>query len=224
MIATLIERRDIAENIYSFDFAITEPINHSAGQYVNLILPHDNVDSRGKERWFSVSSAPGEKSFQITTKFIPEKSSSFKKALFELMPGDSLTVSSPMGDFVMPIDKKRQLLFVAAGIGITPYLSMFKQMAEHPEGRYIVFYYALSSMREAVDVKRFIPLLKEMKYFDSEKGDRISSKIIYDRAKSMDNPLIYLAGPEQMTEIFRDQLVEMGIKREDIVGDYFDGY
>lgn len=224
MKATLKKITHITDNIYTLDFLIPDILNHSAGQYVNLILPHSNVDKRGKERWFSVSSRPGEKQFQVTTRFFGDDSSSFKRALFSLKPGDGIHVSSPMGDFVLPVDKKRQLLFVAAGIGITPYLSMLKQLEKKPDNRFIVMYYSAKKKDELLDIENYRPLLNELEYFISSEGRHLNSNLIFNKASALNDPLIYLAGPEQMIEKFRDELISLGINRPNIVGDYFDGY
>ena len=56
---------------------------------------------------------------------LPEKSSSFKKALLALEPGAKVSATSVGGDFVLPTDDS-PLLLVAGGIGITPYISQLE--------------------------------------------------------------------------------------------------
>ncbi len=71
---------------------------------------------------FSLAGAPGEPllAFGVRT---AEPLSAAKKALLALQPGDELAATSVGGDFVLPRDAGRPLLLVAAGIGVTPYLS-----------------------------------------------------------------------------------------------------
>lgn len=224
MIATLIKRTNLTGDIYSFDFSIPKSLKHIPGQYVNLTIKHDNPDDRHQERWFSVSSQPLDDQFQITTRFFGDKSSSFKRALMKLIPGDTIDVSDPMGDFIMPMDQSRDLLFVAAGIGITPFLSMLKYLVSHAEKRNVYLFYAARSRDQLVNIDNLKSVIKEIDYFIDQDNKRLSSKIILEKAKTLSNPLVYLAGPEKMTESFRDELVSLGFNREDIVGDYFDGY
>ena len=76
-------------------------------------------DDRGVERFFSIASAPHEKHVMVTTRFAP-KSSSFKKALRNLRPGDAIEAHDLEGDFVVD-DAEKTFVFIAGGIGITPF-------------------------------------------------------------------------------------------------------
>jgi predicted ferric reductase len=75
------------------------------------VLNHPNPDVRGVERFFSIASAPREKHVMLTTRFAP-KSSSFKKALKNLGPGDAIEAHDLEGDFVVD-DSEKTFVFVA---------------------------------------------------------------------------------------------------------------
>src|SRR5882672_8840051 len=68
----------------------------------------------------------------VTTRFNSKRSSTFKKTLRALKPGDSIEVSDLDGDFIVS-NPRKQYVFIAGGIGITPFRSILKQ-AEH-EGK-----------------------------------------------------------------------------------------
>ncbi len=105
---------------WEFEFAPSAPVRFTAGQFMELTLPHAKTDARGWRRVFSIASAPGS-----NVKFgvrLPERSSTFKKALLALEPGTKIRATSVGGDFVLPANDSPVLL-VAGGIGITPYIS-----------------------------------------------------------------------------------------------------
>jgi len=131
-----------AKTINSFWFEPEHPLDQIAGQYIEMSIPHDKTDDRGTKRWFTISSSPSDAPlFSITTKF-SRPSSTFKSALHKLKIGDSVSISDPMGDFVLPKDDTIPLIFVAGGIGITPFHSIIKWLEDTKQSRDITFLYA----------------------------------------------------------------------------------
>ena len=114
---TLSATKQEANDTFSFVFEPEQPLEWKAGQLMRYALNHPNPDDRGAERFFSIASAPHEK--HVTTRFAP-KSSSFKKALKNLRPGDAIEAHDLEGDFVVD-DSKKTFVFIAGGIGITPF-------------------------------------------------------------------------------------------------------
>jgi glycine betaine catabolism B len=92
------------------------------GQYMELDLPHAKSDGKGRRRVFSLTGSPSERvvKFGVRT---AEPLSAAKKVLLSLNPGDEVTATAVGGDFVLPRDPRKRVLLIAAGIGITPYLS-----------------------------------------------------------------------------------------------------
>src|SRR4030066_2320569 len=137
---TLINKIQELKDIYAFVFAPEDPITWKAGQHIFLNIPHENPDTRGEIRHFTISSAPFEKDLFITTKFDFEKGSSFKKALLKLNQGSSIEGYNIGGNFIIK-DLKAKYVFIAGGIGITPYRAILMDLAN--EGRIsdvILFY------------------------------------------------------------------------------------
>jgi ferredoxin-NADP reductase len=131
-------RTQLTPTSWEFEFAPAAPVRFTPGQFMELTLPHAKTDARGWRRVFSIASAPGGNvRFGVR---LPERSSTFKRALLELEPGTRVTATSVGGDFVLPRDGSPVLL-VAGGIGITPYISQLPAGA----GRDIALVYAIST-------------------------------------------------------------------------------
>ena len=232
MHVTLDHVEDIASNIKTFWFKPEQPVHHIAGQFTELVLPHDSPDNRGQKRFFTLSSSPSEPLVSITTKFATENGSSFKQALRTLKTGAELFMAEPMGDFVLPKDTTIPLVFVAGGVGITPMRSMTQWMLDTEEERTVHLLYAANAAEDIAfsDLfKRqygdnFIPVVKEAgTSWKGEVGSLTPEKV---NALVGDHPetLIYLSGPEPMIEAFVRELKRSGVSSHRIVTDYFPGY
>ncbi len=214
----LVGTEAVAQNIQSFYFKPTAPVSYTAGQFIQMTLPHNNPDDRGIQRWFTLSSAPTQELLSITTKFAGDASSSFKKQLFSLQPGASIEINNPEGDFVLPNDPNTELLFVAGGMGITPYHSMVQWLADSGEKRNITLLYGVQTKEELA----FIELFRSYGLdFWPLVGERLTTEMIM---KQSSDKLVYISGPEPMVEALSDSLLAAGLPAERLKTDYFPGY
>ncbi|GAA2173956.1 hypothetical protein GCM10009846_18000 [Agrococcus versicolor] len=106
-------------DVVDLRFSAEPELAHRPGQWVELSLPH-RADLRGERRVFSVASPPGSPEVRLGVR-AAEPISSFKRHLLDMEPGDTVAVTRQGGDFTPKPGQAR--LFVAAGIGVTPFLS-----------------------------------------------------------------------------------------------------
>ena len=92
---------DESDDIRTFWFEPERELRYTAGQFTELTLEHPAPDERGKKRWFTLSSTPSAKLVSITTRHARDRSSSFKKALWNLQPGHEGDLADAKGDFVL---------------------------------------------------------------------------------------------------------------------------
>ncbi len=207
-------------------------MDYTPGQYTELAIPHDHPDDRGEKHWFTLSSAPGYDLVSITTKYAgDDKSSTFKRTLFSLQPGTEVALAEAMGDFVMPKDMSIPLIFVAGGIGITPFHSMAEWLADHHEQRSVTFIYGVNSENEIVFEPTFrkagiTPMVVVSGPSESWGGERgrLSAEMILGLAKPAANALIYMSGPEPMIEALEKDVLARGVAKTQLVTDFFPGY
>src|SRR6185312_2239781 len=95
---------------------------------------------RGNRRYFTIASAPTEELTRLGVKF-SAGGSAFKRELAELRQGDTIVASQLAGSFTLPRDPRRKLVFIVGGIGITPFLSMLKELIDKGESRPIIVLY-----------------------------------------------------------------------------------
>lgn len=231
---TLTKKERFSETVWGFWFDHSAPPSWSAGQYMEWVLPHENADSRGKRRFFTVCSSPTERELMIVTKII-DQSSSYKLALKNMEVGAPITARGLEGDFVLQKDGREKLLFIAGGIGITPFRAMIKYLLDNGQKRDIVLLYANKTNSDAA----FVDLLKEAGkigvktiYFfsDSEKPilpavtGLIGEPAIKRYVPDWRERTFYISGPEPMVEAYEKMVVAMGVAKKGIKTDFFPGY
>lgn len=210
-----------ALNIYSFYFNCDPLPRYNAGQFIELKLPHDNKDKRGDKRWFTLSSSPTEPQLAITTKILPENSSSFKTALQAMSSGTEVNIAFPMGDFILPKDASIPLVFIAGGIGCTPFRSMAKYLQDSGETRKITLIYNANSPEEIAFKDIFSNL--DGQFHPITDGRITAEKILEIIGNDLDQDF-YLSGPEPMIEALTNDIKAAGVNKKRLRTDYFPGY
>lgn len=230
MLVKLDQIEVLSPNIKTFWFEREPQFDYTAGQFIEMTLPHDNPDERGIRHWFTLSSSPTEKHLSITTKFA-ERSSSFKQTLGALRPGQTVELSEPMGDFVLPKDSTIPLVFVAAGIGVTPFRSMTKWLIDSHEKHQIQVLMAATSIDDVVFEDLFKEYGIEPTLIISQPPEEwmgevghLSAERITSLIGGVNDNRIYVSGPEQMVEVFEKDFKAMGLNETQWVGDFFPGY
>lgn len=222
---TLANIKQLEGDVQTFTFDSKEVMPWKPGQFLHVTIKHDNPDNRGVERWFTISSTPSEGEIAITTRIVTDRPSSFKRTLAALKRGDEIEVDKPEGDFTLE-NLNRNYIFVAGGIGVTPFRSIIKEANSKGNVPNIKILYAnrndqVAFKQELEDISKANPKLKIEYIFSPEKidKDRLQKTI-----ELMDNPIVYVSGPEPMVEAFEKDLQEIGLSKENIKTDFFPGY
>lgn len=220
----LIKRQSLFEDVITFVFEPDEPVEWQPGQYMHYVFPHPDEDNRGEERWFTISAPPYEKNITITTRFTDEKGSSFKKAMRNLKPGDTIQADGPKGKFIIE-DFDKKYVLVSGGIGITPYHSMLRQFDHDGKMPDIELLYANRDENfvfgdELAALEAKYPNFKIQKFVG---GRHIEAEDLKPYADDQ-SKTIYLSGPEPMIEAFEKLLQDMGVPEERLKTDFFPGY
>jgi ferredoxin-NADP reductase len=144
---TLEQRRDLTPTVRELTFRASRTFRFRPGQYLELDVPHSRPDARGTRREFSIASAP-EDLPTVRVAFKDGSGSSYKRALAEVAPGSTLGMTGVWGDFLLPTNPASPVLLVAAGIGVTPFVSQLRHLAATGQDRDIVLVYVASDSRE----------------------------------------------------------------------------
>lgn len=237
LILTLKERIKVAADIYEFVFGKNQPLSFSPGQYMEWTLGHRDPDSRGNRRYFTLASSPTEDDIRIGVKFYPEPSS-FKNHLAFLPVGSKVVASQRAGDFVMPKNKEQKLVFIAGGIGVTPFRSMIEYLLDMGEKRRVTLFYSNKTAddiaykdifdRAAAElgIKTIYAITDpgEVPAWPSVRRGFVDANMIKTEIPDFRECVFYISGPHGMVVAFQSALKNLGIKQSNIKTDYFPGF
>ncbi len=233
----LMEKNQLTNDTYEFVWQTKEKANFKAGQYLEWTLPHRHPDNRGNRRYFTISSSPTEENLALGIKFY-ENPSSFKNRLVSMENGEKIVASGLAGDFTLPDDTSKKLVFIAGGIGITPFRSMIKHLVDKKEKRDIFLYFANKTSKDIVykDVFDEAVAKKILKVcyvcsssLPNETDPQMRVGKIDENMIKLDVPdykerMFYISGPHGMVEAFKSSLSKLGVPKRNIKVDFFPGY
>ncbi|MCJ7666591.1 MAG: FAD-dependent oxidoreductase [Actinobacteria bacterium] len=221
----LVKKIKETKDSYSFVFKPEKEITWKPGQYIFYKIPHEDPDDRGMTRPFTISTAPFEKNIMLTTKFDFKKGSTFKKALFDLKEGSVVETSGLKGDFVIK-NFKSKLVFIAGGVGITPYRSILLDLVHKEKDPEVIMFYG-NKEGDIIFKDTFDKLVNNhnwLKIFYIIEPQLIDSNIIKKNVSDLYNNLYYISGPFKMVQIIQEMSLKMNIESKNIIEDYFPGY
>lgn len=208
-------------DIWSFRFQSEYPINWIAGQYLRLELPVLTENKHDREHWFTISSTSKEGYAQITTRV---SSSSFKQSLDKLKLGDPIIIDSIDGDFIWQ-DSDKETIFIAGGIGITPFRSILadRNYKKLPINLHLIYAgrddkFAFKEEFDAIQANN--PDFK-VTYIS---GKQLTAELLLETEPELLKKVIYISGPEPMVEALGVSLKEAGLPDSSLKQDWFPGY
>ena len=237
LLLVLKNKKKISLNTYEFSFSNDKKFNFKPGQYMEWTLPHKKSDDRGLRRYFTLSSSPTEDIISIGVKFY-DKPSTFKEGLNNLKIGEKVIASQLAGEFILPENKDKKLVFIAGGIGVTPFRSMIKYLVDKDEKRDIVIFYAVNSYEDIsfkevfddAEIKlgiKTVYIIRDSKNVPAgflHKNGMLNEKMISEEVKNVKERVFYISGPRVMIVSFDKSLKNIGVKRASIKTDFFPGY
>lgn len=236
LVLQLARKMQIAPDVYDFIFTSPYKPAFAPGQYMEWTLGMQDPDSRGNRRYFTLASSPTEKNVRLGIKFYPE-SSAFKETLLSMPENGEIIAAQLAGDFVLPRDPKRKLVFIAGGIGITPFRSMIQYLLDIQQPRPITVLYASSTAegfvyvdvleraRRELGIKTIYTVTDASRLPASWRGrvGRITPQMLRNEVPDLYQSTFYISGPRGMVESFRRTLNSLHIHDSHIKTDFFSG-
>jgi ferredoxin-NADP reductase len=233
---TLRERHEIAEGTMAFHFSKPEGFEFKAGQAIELLIPDPANPGKDFGHAFSIVTAPHEREIVIATRM---RDSDYKKALKTLPSGAPVRLDGPFGSLTLHNKRTRVAVFIAGGIGITPFMSMVRHAAHERLPQDIVLIYSnrrpedaaflaeLQELQKSHPRFRLVATMTEMaksaRRWDGERR-MIDAAFVRDAVRDAADPVFYVAGPPAMVEAMRKTLAEAGVDGDDIRSEDFYGY
>lgn len=231
----LVGREPVAEGTLAFRFEKPARFAFTAGQAVVLELADPPAVEGQKRRTFSLASAPFESTLVVATRM---RDTGFKRALSALPDGAGVKLTGPIGQFTLG-NAARPAVFIAGGIGITPFMSMLRHAVRDRSTRPFVLLYSNRRPEDAAFLGELQELERKNSNFrlfatmtdmassahkwDGERGV-VSADLIRRCAGGLAAPVYYVAGPPAMVLAMQEALRGMGAAESDIRSEEFYGY
>lgn len=230
----LIKKGKNSSDAWNFHLDKPKDFNYVAGQYIKMKLDIENPDDRGISRYFTLSSSPTDDYLMVTTRILK---STFKLTLGSLQIGETVQMKGPWGDFTLDQAKNKPLVFLAGGIGMTPFHSILRFVAARKLNISITLFVSYKTPDQVLYKEELEKISKENKNItivttvtDPEGTDwngatgRINTELLQKHIANLDENLYYIAGPDPMVDALEKMLKESGIAKENIITDGFPGY
>jgi ferredoxin-NADP reductase len=237
MKAKLVERKEVADRTLAFRIAPEAgPVTFEPGQVCELTLIDPLFpDDLGNARIFSVASSPLEPGLLFATRLT---GSAFKRSLAEGPMGMEMEVDGPYGEFTLHADAARPAIFLAGGIGITPFRSMVADSVSHRSGRRVTLVYSnrtASSVAFLDDLERWEregPSFRLVATLTSPKAGepwrhetgRVDRAFLERLLPERQAAIWYVVGPDAFVGAMDALLRETGVPPESVRTETFAGY
>ena len=233
----LLSRVEVAQDTMAFHFEKPTGFDFKPGQSVDLTLMNPpETNSEGNTRTFSIASAQFENQLIFATRM---RDTAFKRSLKRVALGTVVKMDSAMGSFTLHKNSAKPAVFLAGGIGITPFSSIVRQ-ADHDRAphKLYLFYFnrrpedaafleSLGALEKTNPNFRLIATMTEMprskKMWNGETG-WIDKEMLSRHLSKLHGPIFYIAGPPAMVTGMRKMLVASTIDEDDIRSEEFAGY
>ena len=233
----LVKKSTIANGTMEFQFEKPEGFVHRAGQYIDLeLINPPDTDAEGNMRSFSLVSAPHEPHLAIATRI---RDTAFKRVLSTGVVGMPVTIHGPYGSFSLHNDTTKPAVFLAGGIGVTPFMSIIRDVLHRSLRTHLFVFYPnrtpkhapfVSELQEADAASEEITLVATITSPESSAepwtGARgyITKKMIQTYVTDMTQAIYYLAGSPDMVAAMRIIVSEAGVNDDNIKTEEFAGY
>jgi ferredoxin-NADP reductase len=236
-VCKLTERGEVTEGTMAFHFEKPAGWIFKPGQYVDMTLPAPSEpDAEGNIRSFSIASSPQGRTLMITTRM---RDTAFKRELRKMPLGSQVKIEGPLGSFILHGNVSRPAVFLAGGIGITPFRSMIVNAADKGLANRIVLFYSNRRPEDSAFLQELQEIGNEYKncqiigvMTEMEKSKRpwngetgyIDKAMIARFIPDIAAPIYYTAGPPAMVAAMQKTLASAGVNGDNIRSEDFSGY
>lgn len=199
---------------------ITEKMKYMPGQFVFVRFDVPGVLSESHP--FSISSSSTDENLTLGIKVLGD----YTSMVYLLKPGVICSIEGPFGSFSQTDTLSKRQIWIAGGIGATPFLGMARDLIGKMNDYAIDFYYSVKNENEAAFAEEFQKIAEKNSNFRfwshlSGKNGHISADLVAKNSLNLAGAEIFLCGPSGFMKSLRDQFVNLGFKNNKIHSEEF---
>ena len=231
------DRKEVAEGTIAFRFEKPSGWTFKAGQFIDVtLLDPSETDSEGNTRGFSIASGPHEETLMVATRM---RNTAFKRVLKSMPLRTAVKVEGPFGNLTLHNNAARTAVFLAGGIGITPFRCILFRAAREKRPHHIFLFFSNRRPEDAPFLQELQALERENPNYkliatmtQMEKSNEpwhgetglINRDLLSRYLKNAASPIYYIAGPPEMVKGLHEVLNKGGVDDDDIRTEEFAGY
>ncbi len=205
----------LTHDIRRLRFKLLDPetISFTPGQYIQLECPPYRLTSEPVYRAYSIATDPGRNHIvELVVRLVPDGICT-TWIFEELREGDQVKLNGPYGDFRLDTESRNEMIFIAGGSGMAPFLSILKQMEQAGDERKCRYFFGaltkrdlfcLEEMRElegALADFKFIPALSQPADDDQWEGETgLITEVVARHYRECSSQQAYLCGSPGMID------------------------
>lgn len=223
IVSKITEIKDLGKDIKEYTFSFEKPnkVNYKAGQFI-LIKIQDNPEAF---RAYSISSYNEDsKKLSVIIKKV-NKGHGTEIIFNDFKIGDTIELQGPMGDELVPSKSDNKIVFVANGIGITPFIALSEDVLKnYPNAKDVILLDGQRYENEFLYNDYFTDLDKNYENFhyipmvSRDNSKTIRKGYVTNALKEMNlkGYKAYMCGSNNMIKDSYNILLDKGLKKEDI--------
>ncbi len=197
-----------------------------AGQYIALYLEIDGIRT---SRPYSISSQPNQTGFYDITIRRVENGLVSNYLLDKVKRGDVITCSGPAGNFYFnPLIHQKTMVCIAGGSGITPFMSMVREIIDCGLDRSVYLFYGnkttddiifgaeLARVSQRFENIHYLPVIEEAAADYGGACGFVTRDIIWEALEGIEEKSYFICGPMGLYEFCLPELETLGIPRRKI--------
>jgi len=198
-----------------------KPISYKSGQFIFVRFFNENLSNESHP--FSIAS----KSNHNTIKIVVKKLGDYTSRMESLHVGDKVAIEGPYGRFNYK-NYGHDQVWIAGGIGITPFLGMVQDLSDDKTlNDKVYLYYSAKTDTEFIGFDLLKDIASKTNKFNftpwnSSKQGYITAGKIFDAAGKSRNKEFFLCGPPQFKNSIINDLLRSGIAESHIHEEVFD--
>ncbi len=193
------------------------PLSYRPGQFMFLTLVRPGL--RTEEHPFTISSSPGQADFITAT---VKQSGDYTNSIGQTRPGDRALVEGPFGRFSFVHHDAERCLFVGAGVGCTPLVSMIRFLRDTADPRPVLFLCVNRTRADILfphELERLPPHMKVVHVLSRPDADwagpkgHLDDRAIQELAGAfLPRADVFLCGPPALMEQLHRSLRRLGVR------------
>lgn len=230
-------KEEVAKGTLAFRVSKPEGFKFVAGQAAYVVIPDlKKADAKGAVRTISIASAPQDSELEIATR---QTDTSFKHYLATAKAGSPVQIEGPYGDLALHEDANRPAVFLAGGIGVTPFRSMVLDASSRGLQHRLFLFYSnrkpedaayLTELRELEQRNPRFKLIatftegEALPHSGTVEHGYITAEMLAKHVGDLAAPIFYVAGPPAMVSAMEGVLKNAGVSEKNVRAEKFAGY